>query len=734
MRLEELFVKLKDDPSAMSEIEREMQIHISNVDISPTRHLFDSKIPEMKFYALKIIEHRVRDKKIAGIVPSDEIRFMVDAIHATDINKAAQVFALLGLYEWPTNFPQFFSIIIDLLSYRNAIGYKILEKFLYLCNYSQEINEARKNELKKGCAVMSGAYMPLFDDSMAEYIIPILTESLKIMSRDFDCSIIFKRGAEFPDKTIEFLSEGMNLVSVEDVIELASEMETSYGMIMCFNSLKNKAPNVNNLNKMYEYIFNGLRKDLLTFSASVEFWTKLFGQNGSVGLSGEILTEVISIYLSVDEEQRAEIEGEVFGLFSVICKNYPGSVVDFLRLNGDHIGRKLSLHLLKKLHNFPMRVSDNLVFEDPVLCCALAVYRSDASAVNYIQYFDFTEKDPCKLVVKILELFPLSEAQLNQILSKCDVSNKEHANEVIVECLVKLRREEQFSGAWTHDELMRLFFYLKKNPAKFAHLSSSYFKVFVEKAPFDRCFAILRMFGSVPDEVLQKIYTDLDSYSFVDLTCFNRDLLSYLRIQGPFIQKEITRSINEWKFSEDPGDLITCVKSLIQVLCHGINRSKELGTPYPYVNELVEMLQIDEPTVVKRVAETFNVYSGSFDTRRAVYLFMLAYNSSTVESAHLQVASSLTICIRQEEGPKAFAEVLGVDARTCTNLREDVLRSQTKRSQNLVKMFLQEYKGKPLNSLYASDFKVEGHNFLKKIPKVVDFEITRSFFEDGELQ
>lgn len=729
MRLEELFVKLKDNPSVMPQIEQEVQTYIESTDIAPTRDLLASAVPEMKLYAVKIIEHRVRNKKMAGSSLDDEIVFMIDAIHATDSDRAAQVFALLGVYEWPGTFPHFFSIIVDLLSHKKAVGYKILEKFLYLCNYSQEINEARKSELKKGCAMMSSAYMPLFDDSMAEHIIPILTESLKIIPRDFDCSIVFRRGAEFPSKTIEFLSDAMDLMSVESVVDLASQMEISYGMIMCFNSLKNKSPKVRNVTKMYEYVFKGLRKDLMTFSASVEFWTKLFGQRDSADLCGEILTEVVSIYLSVDEEQRVEIEGEVFGLFNVICRNYPETVTTFLRLNGDHVGRKLVLHLLRKL--FGMGAVDlQLVFKDPVLNCALALHRNNLSAANYIQCLDLADRESCKLVVRILDAFTLSEAQITQILQQCNVPDKTYANEIIVECLSRLGREEQFSGTWTHDEIIRLFFYLKKSPAKFLHLAPLYFKVFVEKAPFDRCFAILKMLGSPPDEILQRIYADMDSYSFVDLGCFNRDLLGHLKIQTPFIQKEVVRLVNEWCVSEDPEDLIACVKSLLQMMSYGINNG-DRAEPYPHINEMVEMLQIDDPSVVKKIAETFNAYSGPFDLRRVVYLLVVAYNSSVVESAHLSIASSLTICIRQADGPVAFHEVLGIDLETCLNLQADVLKSQTRKAQNLVRVFLQDYKGKPLNTLHASSFRVDGQNFLRKTPRPeADFEIGRSFFEN----
>lgn len=734
MRLEDLFARLREDPSVMAEIEKEIQSCIDSADLTPVRSLMGSRVPEIKFYALKVIEHRVRNKKMAGIVPLEEIELMEVVVQAVDMDKAAQVFALLGVYEWPENFPQFFSIIIDLLSHKNEMGYKVLENFLYLCNYSQEINEERKNELKRGCGVMSNAYMALFDDSMAEHIIPILTESLKMMPRTFDCSIVLRRGAEFPDKTIEFLSDGMKMVNVEDVIEIASKMDISYGMIMCFNSLKDKAPRVRNVRKMYEYVFKGLRKDMITFSAAIEFWTKLFGQKGMEEIVGEVLTEVVTIYLSIDEAQRTEIESEVFGLFNVISKNYGGSVVSFLGANGDCIGRRLALYFLKKLLGSPHPVSvpAGLTFKDPVLCCSLAIYKKDPSAMDYIQYFDLGEKEPCRLVISILEMFPLTSTQLEHLLSRCDVSDKTYTNEVIVECLTRLGREEQFTGKWTHDELMRFFFYLKRSPEKFRHLSDSYYRVFLEKAPFDRCFAILKMLGEVPEEVLRKIYSDMDGYGLIDVSCFNRDLLGYLRNQGPFIQKEVVRFVEEWKVSEDPADLIVCVKSLVHLMGHGIaSLSKEYGF-YPYINEMIEILQIDDPTVVKKVSETFNAYAGPFDTCRAAYLLMISYNSGALESAHSSILSSLTICIRQEDGAKSLAEVLGIDESICTNLREDVLKSQPKRAQGLVRAFLQGYKGKPLNSLYASDFKIKGQNFLGKIPKKdIELEIERSFFGDG---
>jgi hypothetical protein len=737
-RLEELLFKLKGDPSVMPEIEYEVGKYINHQDLSPVKALLASNTMETVFYALKVVEQRIKAKKMAGVSLREEVEFMKDTVKEVKTRKSAQVFAMLGLYEWPKEFPAFFSIIIDFLSYGDKMGYMILENFMYLCNYSQEINEERKSELKKGCAMMANAYMPLFDDTMAEHIIPILTESLKMMPKTFDCRIVLRRGAEFPSKTIEFLCDGMGMLDIEDVVELISKMEVCQGVIMCLNGLKDKAPKIRNVCKMYDYVFKGLRKDVYTFGASIEFWTKLFGQGSTPELVAEVLTEVVSIYLSIDEYQRQEVEGEVYGFFNVVCKNYSKCAVEFLSMNGDYIGRKLALHFIKKVFGAPgMELMNDglaLTFKDPVVCCGLAVCKKDISAVEYIRYFDLNEKEPCRLIINILEMFELSDVQLNQILGQCDVKDKTYANDVIAECLMKLGQEEQFCGEWTHDELMRLFFYLKKRPESFQHYANAYFNVFLKREPFDRCFAILRMFGGIPSEVLQKIYHGIDAYLLKDLGHFNRDLLGYIDEQKPFIRKEVARLVNEWKDIEDPEDHISCTKSLIQAIGHSIAHFKSKHMIYPCIDELIEILQIDDPGVVRKVSETFGICSNNFDTFRAVYLFVMSYNSGALESTHPSIVASLAVCIMQEDGAKAFAEVLGIDLQKCINLREDVLKSPTKRSQALIKVFLQDYKGKPLNSLYANTFKVEGQQFFKKTSKnetsaTTEFEISRSFFE-----
>ncbi|KAM0672444.1 hypothetical protein CWI42_012070 [Ordospora colligata] len=740
-RLEELLFKLKSDPSVMHEIECEVEKYINHPDLSPVKALLASNTMEAVFYALKVVEQRIKAKKMAGVSLRDEAEFMKDTVKDVKTRKSAQVFALLGLYEWPNEFPEFFSIIIDFLSYGDKMGYMVLDNFMYLCNYSQEINEERKSELKKGCAVMANAYMPLFDDSHAEHIIPILTESLKMMPKTFDCGIVLRRGAEFPNKTIEFLCDGMSMFDLGDVVELISKMEVCQGVIMCLNGLKDKAPKIRNLCKMYDYVFKGLRKDVYTFGASIEFWTKLFGQGSSPELVAEVLTEVVSIYLSIDEYQRQEVEGEVYGVFNVVCKNYPKCAVEFLSMNGDYIGRKLALHFVRKVFGAPgaelMTDGHELKFKDPVVCCGLALCNKDFSAVEYIQYFDLNEKEPCKLIISILEMFELSDEQLKHILGQCDVKDKTYANDVIAECLMKLGQEEQFSGEWTHDELMRLFFYLKKRPGNFQQYANAYFEVFLKREPFDRCFAILKMFGSIPSEVLQRMYFGIDTYMLKDLGCFNRDLLGYIDEQRLFIRKEVARLVNEWKEIEDPEDLVSCTKSLVQAIRYSMARFKSKHMMYPCIDELVEILQIDDPGVVRKVSETFSICPNNFDTFRAVYLFVLSYNSGALESTHPSIVASLAICIVQEDGAKAFAEVLGIDLQKCINLRKDVMKSPTRRSQALIRVFLQDYKGKPLNSLYANTFKVEGQHFFKKTAKneanATEFEISRSFFE-SEIQ
>ena len=608
MKLEKLYKELSTNPKVIKDIEIEIDALIKDESLDKTFMLFKSNIVELRIYALKIIEERLKYKKSANLSLDMEISAMKSIILIDTSDKTAEVFAKLGIYEWPKTFIDFFQIIIDLISNKQEMGYKILYNFLYLLNYSQEINDKRKNELKRAVGMIYKGYMQLFEDSFASIIIPILTESLKILPKDFDYSIIYRRGYEFPNKTIEFINDMGNLLNLEDVIELSSKMPVSVGMLIYFSSLKNKAPKTSNVTKMYEYVFKGLRGDLSTFILSIEFWTKFFCLKNQDQFVEQVLTEVLYIFVNLDEQNRLEVESEVYGLYNVLVKNYSAVVFTFIKKNGDLLPKRLCLFFIKKIYDTMQKNNlegdmKTLVFKNPLLNGTILELSNDVNAVECIQFLDFSDKDSEKLCIRIINKFAVNEFLLNQIIERCIFKDKENANELIVECCIKLGKIETFEEPWDKNKFIRFFYYLKYVPLKVIQYTNSYLKAFIEHSPFDRCFSILKMLNNVPKEVYEKIYEDIFRYPYEDLNCFNRDLLIFFELQDPFIRREIDRILYDWNILDNTDSLILCTRSLISVFSEGVNKSNTTGMPFNSINSLFDLLRIEDPGIIRKICD-----------------------------------------------------------------------------------------------------------------------------------
>ncbi|KAF9764838.1 hypothetical protein NGRA_0210 [Nosema granulosis] len=742
LKLEKLFKDLAQDPNTIQEIEKEINLLVHSENLNQTVDLYKSTIPEMKLYALKVVEERIKLKKANNLSLVQEIAFMKEAVQVDSSDKAADSFATLGLYEWPNFFPDFFQIIIDMMALKKEMGYKILQSFLYQMNYSQDINEKRKNELKKAIGLVYKGYMQLFEDDMAQFIIPILTESLRILPKDFDYSIVFRRGHEYPEKTVEFINEMGGSLPLFDVIDLASRMPIMVGVLLYFNSLKNKYSEVSNVNQMYEYIFKALRHDLSSFLVSVDFWTKFFGKKHKEAFVEHIMGEVLSIFVNLEDEQKNEVEGEVYGLFNVIIKNYPQEVFNLLKVNCSFLPKRLQLFFIRKIHERILFNTKNgiptnfslceLNSNDPIVTATIMVFNNDPKVVDMINCLDLFDKDSAKLVIRILDTFSLPQETISGLIDRCCVPGKASSNEVIVECFLKLGQIESFEGVWDHDKILRLFYYLRKSPMKVSHLSARYNQEFIAKAPFDRCFSILKMFGNIPREIYENIYANIGVYAYADLNCFIRDLLPYLSIQEPYISRITERLLKDWVDLENPEDLVACTKTLLSVFSEGIAQANEKNIPYHSINSLIDLLQLDDTGLIRRISDTFCNYKGVFDVKTALYYLLLNYNSSFVEGSHMSVASAITKCIKDKQGPVSLHEILGnVPLDKCYNLHSDIQNVQTKRAQNIVRVFLKDFKGKPLNAIYGNDFKVGEQGFIKQEKKKAGFEfsIERTFFD-----
>lgn len=733
MKMEQLYLQLTKNPNVIKDIEEEIQKLILSPSLEDTFALFNSNIPEMRLYALKVVEERIKIKKEQNLTLEQEILFMKNIINLDSHNKTSEVFAKLGLYEWPKNFPDFFQIIINLISSHKKIGYQILNSFLHLVNNSQEINDKRKCELKSAIGLLIKNLMNLFEDDFAELIIQIFTELIKIIPKKFDYSIIYRKGPDFPEITIEFINEIGDDNNLRDIIDLSSKLPINVGMLMFFNNLKNKSPNCENVSLMYEYMFKALRTNLTNFLLSIEFWNKFFSAKDKEDFVDYILTEVVIIFSNMENLQKCESESEVFGFFNVITKKFPQKILQFLESMGDKLERKIGLYFIKKLHAFYPEINlSGLNFNDVILNGTILEMSNNPKCIDILGQLNLADKEASKLVIKIISKYNLSKDMLNEIIKASIFPDRENANEVIVECCIKQNNIEKFDGEWDLDKYIRFFYYLRRIPMQVCQYAPNFYNEFLVKSPFDRCFSILKMLGNFPKEIYEKIYNDIYRYSYEDLNWFNCDLLTFMKIQEPYIRREVARILHDWTENEATDSLIQCVRSLLNVISTGINKSNASNVPYEPINILFDLLNIDDSGIVRKICEMFITYKNIYDVKKATYYLIVNYNSSFVEASHLNISSALTKCIKENDGPEALSSILcDVSFENCKNLQIECLKYNTKRAQALVRNFLLRFKGKPLNTLYENNFKIGEQNFLNKKNiknNNLDVEIDNTFF------
>lgn len=135
---------------------------------------------------------------------------------------------------------------------------------------------------------------------------------------------------------------------------------------------------------------------------------------------------------------------------------------------------------------------------------------------------------------------------------------KENANEVIVECCIELDKLEDFNGPWNHDRFLKLFYYFRGVLLKTRQFKNPYFTEYIVKSHFERCISIIGSLGEIPSEIHEKICEDIYRYPHDDLKRFNRGPMIYLKLQEPFIRREIDRILLEWTQLENTGSLIVC--------------------------------------------------------------------------------------------------------------------------------------------------------------------------------
>lgn len=699
--IEKFAIELSTNPNAIKKIEQEVEKFVEMDNCSPLYELQASKVPSIHIFLCKILEMRIK-RKTTTLNLQDEIQLCTSLMTTKPSYHVCEVYSLLGLYCWPVAMPDFMDNVASLLGCKT--GYQILLSFLEKVNTSASIDDKRRSELKKALSIICDQFLPKFQENFASLIIPIYTEFLRILPKNFDFSLVFRKAQENPDEAISFFVEGIQFIDPNKIIVLLDSFTTDSALIQLLSNIK--ISKIADPSKMYAYVFRCLSTDQTCFKTAIEFWLKTFSSKNFSNMVQPVLSEILKNYLLVGEEMKEEVEQYVFGFFTVIAKNYPEIITDFIKTNGDSLPAKITsnfIHKLQKSEN-SAQIMNSLAFKNTYLNCLVNFLREDPNTPNLMLSMDFTDRDSVKLALSIIEKYSFTSDQLVFILKMCE-SSCLGANEIKVECFIRLGMHESFGSDWTLETVVKYFYYLKKAPAEYSKYKDYFYSLFVRNAPFDRCFSIVEKIGNPPAFILQSIFDKMDKYPFIDVCCFNNDLLLSLENPIPFIEKETNRFVSEWNTITDHKDYYQAVKSLLLIFSTKSNSIQ-------IIDYLIDLIQIDSGLILNRVLAVFNSYNGQFNVSKAVYYLISAYNLPNVSDSHSIVSASLTECMFKEEGPLAFHNILGVDINKCCDLRTQMLKVNKKTAQNMVRDLVKDFKGKPFNKMFETDQKVTKQDFL----------------------
>ncbi|ELA42250.1 uncharacterized protein VICG_00649 [Vittaforma corneae ATCC 50505] len=706
-RLERLAMDLPSNSGLIKEIEKEVEILVQNESCAPLFEIQSSKVPSVHIFLCKILEKRIR-RKTANLDLDDEIQFCTQLLLKKPSYQVCEVYCLLGLYCWPALMPSFIDTVISMLS--TETGYQILLMFLEKVNADTTIDDKRRTELKKAISIIYSHLESSFDEKFASFIIPIFTELLKILPKNFNFSLVFKKAAECPEETISFINEGLPFIEPNKITEILQFLPADQGLIQTLGSIK--LQKIESPNKIYEYVFRSLGSGQDCFVSAIDFWQKVFSSKTNGALLEPVLTEALKNYINVDEDSKEEVDQHIFGFFSIICKNFPFETVNFLKINGDLLPTRISSHFIQKLakaeNSSALLLS--LSFKNPYLNCLVNFLRNDSSTPTLLFGLDFTDKENVKLGLMILEKYPFTSEQLMYVLKMCENSCL-NANEIKVDCYLKLGIHESFGSNWSMDDVIKYFYYLKKNPGEYSRYKDYFYSLFLRNAPFDRCFSIIEKIGDIPGVILQDIYEKMDKYLYIDLCCLNNDLLISLDNPKPYIEKEVVRFVTEWNSISDHKDYYQALKSLLTIF------SAKIDT-VPIIDNLLDLLQIDSSIVLNKVISILSSYKGPYNVNKAVYYLMCAYNNPSVSDSHPLISGLLTDCMLREDGPVAFSSLLSVDINRCCDIRQQILKVNKKTAQNMVRDLIKDFKGKPFSKMFQDGLKVTKQDFLP--PKAKD--------------
>ncbi|KAL6121034.1 hypothetical protein NUSPORA_02113 [Nucleospora cyclopteri] len=715
----ELIKELERNPQAIQQIEEEVTKLAAETNCDSLYKLGGINDFTVQIFLFKILEQRIKSKRNRVGELKEEIEFVEAFMQANSSSHAVEAYAMLALYCWPSFMPNFYNSIQSNL--HREIGYEIFGTFLEQVNQSAEIDEKRRTELKKATQLLLNDLLPHFDCHFPRQLISIYTQLLKVAPRNLDYSLIYQTAPQFPQLAVQFFTElGYGELNPHEFTEMLKEFPADQTMCEFVSAYKNSSDK-NILKYMYDAIsFPDC------FLSSIAFWTKIFSSSGKASGEGKaelvhaVLLAVLKNYSENDDELKFESEGLLFGLFMVLCKNYPSESAGFLKNNSAHVNERFAASFIQKLGKSNKSVLETLkngVFHSNYLNVLIYFSLKDPTVSSLIDKLDLSDKENVRLAVSILETYNFTNDQLTAIYAFAERYDEADEIRALIHC--RLNVTVKFDS-FDQRTALRFYYYLKRDKTDFYKNSfnNQFYSFFLSAAPFDRCFAILEKLGTekIPLLIYQKIYEEIEKFPLSEISCFNNDLLLFLPTdQGRFfVEKELQIMNEAWLSVTDYREFNTALRSLIQVL--------EKTAYFEAQNYFIELVNIEHPTIVNKLLTLFIAGNNQFDTKKAVYNLIVTYNQPNMTNCQSNVSIALSKCILKEDGPICFSQILNLDINKCVSIRTQMMKLNRKNGSGILRNLIKNFKAKTLSKVYENEQKVQKHDFLKQTSeKGVDF-------------
>lgn len=682
------------------------------------------------FYLFKIIELKIKTMK-DGLNSETGLLEINDFIerYISNIFSISQdlppcvvdAYILLALYCWPMHMTNFWTFIENNIYKKNKIGFELLCTLLVEINYSSEIDNKRRYELKKAVSILiEQKLLPIFqiiqpDNDLSEYMIKIYKELLRISSRLIQLPLIFMAAKFYPDAAIDFFVEhGTSNLKLDQVYNVLEFFPPDLGLIETFFN-KNIVYDSRILKYMYSCIDN-----FDTFNAAIVFWTKFFSvQNDTCNIYiKNVLIAIFNTYSLLDDIDKSETETLIFNLLFALCKTYPMHLLEFF--NTSVIENKFIISCLHKISKkeIEMNFLTKIQFSNNYLNAYVLYLNNNPKCIVFLNTLDYNDNEQIKLAISIIEKYNLPNNELIQFYNIIQHIENEYIYELLSVIDYKLNNNVTITFN-NNVDVIKYFYYLKKDFTYYKNFSSDYIRYFIQYAPFDRCFSIISKLNLPSDDlinILKIIYENIDHYPLIELSCLNNDLLINIKnnseVINCFIEKETYMLLNAWNNIKDYKTYYNVFKSLLVLIDSELRHKQVLN----YGNILIDLLYVDYSIITNKILTILlnNILSKDIqledviDTKKAVYNLGFCYNLPNLITSQPLISQALTLLLVKDiNGPNIFSEIFNFEINKCVQIKNQIKNMDKKGATNIIKNFIKDFKGQALNKMYKENNKVK---------------------------